>query len=107
MEAARLASLTYVTYNIWTKDNEPGLTPEWVYWHAVNVRNIDRGDVDRLSFELLSPAERKGGIILMHNGRQASVDALGPFNGLPGIIPYLYDRGFIVRKLPTPPITPG
>jgi hypothetical protein len=26
--------------------------------------------------------------------------ALGPFDGLPGIIPYLYGKGFRVRKLP-------
>jgi peptidoglycan/xylan/chitin deacetylase (PgdA/CDA1 family) len=116
LQATQACDMTYVTYNIWSKDNALGLTPEWVYWHVIDATkappppNPPRGvfpDPDKLSFELLPENQRTGAIILMHNGRQASVDALGAFGSLPGIIPYLYSKNYIIRRLPPPPLAPG
>lgn len=125
IETASACNTQYVTFNIFTKDdrlhndtNFPIPLEEmakWVYWHFINVTELNKPEVraqfvsklkgflpdpDRLSFETLPVAERSGAIALMHNGRAASVMALGTFAGLPGIIPYLYGKGFRVRKLP-------
>jgi len=123
LETAAACNTQYVTYNIHTKDellhtdlNVQASVVEmakWVYWHFVDVRELNKRksefssrlkfsipDPDRLSFQTLPAAERLGAIALMHNGRAATVMALGPFAGLPGIIPYLYGQGFRVRKLP-------
>lgn len=121
LQTTAICNTRYVTYNIFTKDNDlhtqVGASVEqmakWVYWHFIDVRQLFgrqaeftgvlRGalkDPDRLSFQTLPTSDRPGAIALMHNGRSASVMALGAFAGLPGIIPYLYQQGFTVRKLP-------
>lgn len=107
VSAASQAGLRYASYNIWAKDDPPRLTPESVYWHTVDVTHWARigggADADLLSFEDLArhaPHTRRGAIIVMHNGRRHTVTALGPFGGLAGIIPYIYGKGFVVRRLP-------
>ncbi len=112
--AAELENLRYISYNIWTKDDQiaPLITPTWVYWHGIdathwNTLPAGRANPDRdlLSFEDLArhdPFTRTGAIILMHSGRLSTVTALGPFDTLPGVIKYIYEQGFQIRKLPPP-----
>ena len=107
VDAAGQSGLRYVSYSLWAKDDPAQLTPESVYWHTIDVSHWTKigggADSDLLSFEDLArqpPYTRRGAILLMHNGRRHTVTALGPFGGLPGVIPYLYSNGFVVRKLP-------
>jgi peptidoglycan/xylan/chitin deacetylase (PgdA/CDA1 family) len=96
LTAAQLTNLHYVSYNIWGRDDslEPPVPANSVYLNVKNRRELNRHSTDNLSFDLLPLAERRGGIILMHNGRASSV------NALTDIVKHIYDQGFQVRKLP-------
>jgi len=67
------------------------------------MKTAQPADNDLLSFEDLlrhEPGMRAGAIILMHNGRLSTVTSLGAFDSLPGVVRYIYSKGFIIRKLP-------
>jgi peptidoglycan/xylan/chitin deacetylase (PgdA/CDA1 family) len=109
LDAVQQMGLRYVSYDIWGKDDHDDHAPSDVYWHVIDVSYWNslnpstHHDADLLSFEDLAefpPYTRDGAIILMHNGRQSSVSALGYTDGIMGIVPYLYSQGFRVRRLP-------
>lgn len=110
VSAAVQAGLRYTSYNLWAKDDPAQIAPASVYWHCIDVKRWTRlsgeRDADLLSFEDLArhqPFTRRGAILVMHNGRWHTVTALGPFGNLPGVLPYIYSKGFVVRKLPDLP----
>jgi peptidoglycan/xylan/chitin deacetylase (PgdA/CDA1 family) len=91
--ASSLAGYKYVSYNIMARDDGADGAPT-VNDVFENCTVGSRGNKDKLSFDRLSTSDKKGAIILMHNGR------LWTDKALPKVIRYIYGKGYVVRKLP-------
>ena len=110
--AANARGHRYISYNILSRDGTLSQRAETVHWSTLNLAHWNRSirrrseSVNRslLSFEDLDEhprfRTRRGAIIVMHSGRAATVKALGSFGPHPGVVPYLYEKGFHVRRVP-------
>jgi peptidoglycan/xylan/chitin deacetylase (PgdA/CDA1 family) len=83
-----LSRQTYISFNIYARDDQ-ATDPDTVYGNCIKgpEKNLDRLAYDKLAI-------KNGAIILMHNGRGATLAAL------PRVVRYIYAHGFSIRKLP-------
>jgi peptidoglycan/xylan/chitin deacetylase (PgdA/CDA1 family) len=96
LAAAAFARYKYISFNIFARDDgaKGPVTPRDVYLNCIVGKTGDKGNNDKLSFNRLDSADRKGAVILMHNGRDWTNKAL------PDVVRYIYEHGYVIRKLP-------